>query len=71
MKYKKSTPRLTVKFVDSDTNDVLFTIKDRTWINVGEILNDGAVSSIMKVEFKGEAPENLMVLVVGEYELDD
>lgn len=69
MKYAKSTPRLTVKFVDSDTNKVLFEIKDRTWMNVGEIMNDGAVSSIMNVEFKGNPPENLMVLAIGEYEL--
>lgn len=69
MKYAKRTPRLVVKFVDSDTNKVLFEIKDRTWMNVGEIMNDGAVSSIMNVEFKGEPPENLMVLAVGEYDL--
>ena len=69
MKYAKRTPRLIVKFVDSDTNKVLFEIKDRTWMNVGEIMNDGAVSSIMNVEFKGEPPENLMVLAVGEYDL--
>jgi len=71
MKYAKRTPRLIVKFVDSDTNKVLFEIKDRTWMNVGEIMNDGAVSSIMNAEFKGEPPENLMVLAVGEYDLTE
>lgn len=70
MRYKKSTPRLTVKFVDSDTNDILFEVKDRTWMNVGEILNDGAIDSIMKTEWKNkELPENLMILVVGEFQL--
>ena len=70
MKYKKATPRLTVKFVNNDTNDILFEVKDRTWMNVGEILNDGAIDSIMKTEWKNkELPENLMVLVVGEFEL--
>ena len=69
MKYAKTTPRLVVKFVDTDTNEVLFEIKDRTWMNVGEIMNDGAVSSIMSTEFKGEPPENLMVLAVGEFDL--
>jgi uncharacterized FlaG/YvyC family protein len=69
MRYIKNTPRLTVKFVDSDTNKVLFEIKDRTWMNIGEIMNDGAVSSIMNAEFKGNPPENLMVLAVGEYDL--
>lgn len=69
MRYTKNTPRLTVKFVDSDTNEVLFEIKDRTWMNIGEIMNDGAVSSIMSAEFKGNPPENLMVLAIGEYDL--
>lgn len=70
MRYTKTTPRLTVKFVDSDTNNVLFEIKDRTWMNVGEILNDGAISNIMKNEWRNkDLPENLMVLVVGDYQL--
>lgn len=70
MKYKKATPRLTAKFIDSDTNDILFEVKDRTWMNIGEILNDGAIDSIMKTEWNNkELPENLMVLVVGEFEL--
>ena len=70
MKYSKSTPRLTVKFVNSDTNEVLFEVKDRTWMTVGELLTDGAITSIMNTEWKNkEVPSNLMVLVVGEFEL--
>jgi len=70
MKYTKQTPRLTVKFVDSDTNKILFEQKDRTWMNVGEILSDGAITSIMQHEWKDKKlPENLMVIVVGEYGL--
>lgn len=70
MRYKKATPRLTVKFVDSDKNDILFEVKDRTWMNVGEILNDNAIDSIMKNEWKDkDMPENLMILVVGEFQL--
>ena len=70
MRYSKATPRLTVKFVDSDTNDILFEIKDRTWMNVGELLTDGAIDSIMKNEWKDKKmPSNLMVLVVGEFQL--
>jgi len=69
MRYSKATPRLTVKFVDSDTNDILFEIKDRTWMNVGELLTDSAIDSIMKNEWKDKKmPANLMVLVVGEFQ---
>jgi len=70
MRYTKATPRLTVKFVDSDTNDILFEVKDRTWMNIGEILTDGAIDSIMKNEWKNKKmPANLMILVVGEFQL--
>ncbi len=71
MKYRKQTPRLVVKFVDSDTNAVLFEVKDRSWMNVGDILTDGAISSIMTTEYKGDPPENLMILVVAEFELQE
>jgi len=69
MRYSKASPRLTVKFVDSDTNQVLFEVKDRTWMTVGDLLNDVAIDSIMKHEYKKDHPENLMVLVVAEYGL--
>lgn len=70
MRYEKTSPRLTVKFVNSDTNDILFEVKDRTWMNIGDLLSDGAISSVMKNEWKNKpVPENLMVLVVGEFEL--
>ena len=71
MKYCKASPRLKVKFVDSDTNAVLFEIKDRSWMNVGDVLTDGAITSIMRTEYKADPPENLMVLVVAEFELEE
>lgn len=71
MKYSKASPRLTVKFIDSDTNAVLFEINDRSWMNVGDVLTDGAITSIMRTEYKDDPPENLMVLVVAEFELQE
>ena len=69
-RYKKDTPRLTVQFVDSDTEEILFEVRDRTWMNVGELLTNGAVDAVMKNEMKNKnLPENLMVLVIGEYKL--
>lgn len=70
MKYTKQSPRLTVKFIDSDTDTILFEVNDRTWMNVGEILTDNAIDSIMKNEWKNKTlPNNIMVLVVGEFQL--
>lgn len=68
MKYVKNTPRLTVKFIDSDTDETLAEIQDRTWMNVGEVLTDYYVTEFMKKsELNNIAPENLMILVVAEY----
>jgi len=69
MRYTKANPRLTVQFVNADTDEILFVVKDRTWLTVGELLNDVAVDSIMKHEYKKKPPENLMVLVAAEYSL--
>ena len=70
MIYTKDNPRLEVQYIDSDTEDIIFRIKDRTWINVGDLLTAHAVSNIMQNEFKGDTiPENLLVLVVSEFKL--
>lgn len=72
MRYKKATPRLKVQFVDNDTEQILFEVNDRSWMNVGEILTDGAITNIMLNERKDKSmPDNLMVLVVGEFELQE
>ena len=70
MKYAKETPRLTVKFIDADTEKTLFEINDRTWLNIGEIFSDYYIDAVMKTEMKDKKmPTNLMVLAVGEYHL--
>jgi adenylate kinase family enzyme len=66
MKYSKDTPRLTVKYINADTEETVFEINDRTWMNVGELLSDHYVNEIVKQHINNP-PKNLMVLVVGEY----
>jgi hypothetical protein len=71
-KYKKINPRLTVQYINSDTEEILFEINDRTWMNVGELLTNDYVDRVVKTELeimKKTPPVNLMVLVVGEYTL--
>jgi hypothetical protein len=71
MKYVKETPRLTVKFIDADTEKTLFEVKDRSWMNVGELLTDYYVDTIVKNELGDKKlPKNLMVLVVCEFKLE-
>lgn len=72
IKYTKESPRISVKFLNSDTEEVLFEIKDRSWLNVGELFSDGIVTSLISQEYKNKkAPKNILVLAVGEYSLDE
>lgn len=71
MKYSKDTPRLTVKYIDADTEEVLFEVKNRNHTNVGELLSDYMVTEVIRQNVKGEIPENLLVLVVGEFSLTE
>jgi hypothetical protein len=69
-KYIKDTPRLTVKFIDADTEKTILELRDRTWMTIGELLTAYSVDSIVKSELKDKKlPQNIMVLVVSEYTL--
>ena len=69
-RYKKDTPRLTVKFIDADTEKTILELRDRTWMTVGELLTDYTVDAVVKSELKDrKLPERLLVLVVSEYTL--
>lgn len=72
-KYIKENPRIKIQFVDGDTEEVLFEINDRNWLNVGEIFPSSTVNSIVQRELKNwkNLPENIMVIAVGEYTLND
>jgi len=70
-KYVSNSPRLTVKFIDADTETVLFETHDRTWMNIGEAMTDWFNDAIMKTEMKDKkVPENLMVMVIKELHLE-
>jgi len=68
--YKKDAPRLTVKFIDANSEKIILELKDRTWLTIGELLTDYTVDSIVKSELKDKKlPKNIMVLVVAEFTL--
>lgn len=71
MRYRKDTPRITVKFIDADTDQILFEIKDRSWMNVGELFTDQIVTTLMEQENKSKKlPKNILVLAVGEFKAE-
>lgn len=69
MKYVKDTPRITVKFVDADTEETILEYKDRTWMNVGDLFSDFHVNQLMETDLPKNKirPENLLILAVAEY----
>jgi hypothetical protein len=67
-KYKKETSRIAVKFIDGDTEDLLFEIKDRNHMNIGELFTDYVVNSLAEREIKkGIEPDEIMVIAVGVF----
>lgn len=72
-KYVKENPRINIQFIDSNTEDVLFEINDRNWLNVGEIFPASTVNVIVQRELKNRKnlPKNIMVIAVSEYILND
>lgn len=69
MSYAKDTPRITVKIIDADTEDIILEYNDRTWMNVGEMFQDYYVNELIKNDLPKtqKKPKNLMVLAVAEY----
>ena len=69
-KYKKNTSRVTIKFVNGKTNELLFEISDRTWMNMGEVFADGYADELIKQTIvKENLPENIIILAVASYNL--
>ena len=65
-----STHRLTVKFLNGETGDQLFEIKDRNAANVGEIFADFYVDQLIKQVIKEkDLPSSVVLLVTGDYKL--
>ena len=65
MKYSKETSRLVVQIIDSETEEVIGTINNKNWSNVGEVFSDYYVTEIMKA--KKVSPENIILLVSAEF----
>ena len=73
-RYVKENSRINVQFIDSDTEEVLLEINNRNHLDVGEIFPSSTVNGILQreLEKKGkELPENIMVIAVSEYKLND
>ncbi len=71
-KYKKKNSRISVKYINGETDDILFEINDRNHSNVGELLTDYYADIVVKDELTKQnkpLPNTLMILCVAEYDL--
>jgi hypothetical protein len=67
-RYKKNSPRLSVKFINGKTNELLSSVEDRSWMDIAEFFTDHYVSEIIGQQFKGKVePEHIIVLVAANY----
>ena len=66
-RYVKKSPRLSVQFVDGDTEDILLEITNRNWTNVAELFTEHHVNEIMKSHYPNKTFKNIMVLVAAEF----
>lgn len=74
MKYAKETPRIPIKFIDAKTEETLFEVPDRNWMNLAEFFADHTITQLMEVELKNKLknrpiPESILVIAVAEFKL--
>ena len=71
-KYSKETSRITIKFIDANTEEQLFEIPDRNWMNMGELYSDGYANELLLRELKGKKmPQKVLILAVCELTLNN
>jgi hypothetical protein len=67
-KYINKTSRLSVKFFNADTNEQLFEISNRNWMDVGEMFAAHNVSELINQTIEEQnLPDTVIVLTSGEY----
>jgi uncharacterized FlaG/YvyC family protein len=72
MKYIRETPRITVKFIDAETEETILEVPDRNWMNVGEMLTATHGDSLIQAKLKGKIlPKKVLVLTLTELILSD
>lgn len=64
-KYRKDNPRIVVKFIDNKTDEELFELKDRNWMNIGELFTNHVADSLIQSNIGNLEPDEIMVIAVG------
>lgn len=63
-RFIKDKPRLTVKFLDGHTKDLLFEVNNRDHMDVGEMFSDTYVTSLVNQTIDEQnLPHSVLVVV--------
>lgn len=62
-KYKVESPRIPVQFINEKTEAVLFEIKDRNWMNIGELLTAHYSGTLIETEMKGKIEPDVVLAI--------
>jgi hypothetical protein len=69
-KYVNETSRITVKYIDADTEEQLFEIPNRNWTNIGELMTSHYATELLLRELKNKKlPKKVLILTVCELNL--
>jgi hypothetical protein len=70
-KYVSETTRIDIKFIDAKTEETLFEVNDRNWMNMGEIFTTTYGDMLIQRELKGKKlPKEVLVISVKRLTLE-
>jgi hypothetical protein len=69
-KYVKETSRITIKFIDAKTEEIILEVPDRNWMNMSEFFTDHIVTQLIEQKFGNKRIFNdVLVIAVAEFKL--
>jgi len=71
-KYVSESSRIDVKFIDANSEQTLFEVNDRNWMNMGEIFSGHYGDMLIQRELKGKKlPKKVLIISVKELILQE
>lgn len=73
LNFKKETPRVNIKFIQASDNSLLFELKDKNHMEIGNFFSDTYVDMLIKQTFPDDWDEigDVIVLCSAVYEYND
>ena len=70
-KYVKESARLTIQVIDSDTEETLFKIENRNFLNVGEMFTERVLNSVIENSNVEVNSDEIMVIAIGVFKKEN